>query len=62
MSEASETAAVGSESSPIPLPLAGLRCQVWPAILSVLLLTFATGARMCSAAAGHHRLPADNMR
>jgi K+-transporting ATPase ATPase C chain len=44
MSEATETAAVGSEPSPIPHPLAGLRRQVWPAILSVPLLTLVTGA------------------
>jgi len=44
MSEASETIAEGQEPSPLSLPRAELRCQVLPAILSVLLLTVATGA------------------
>jgi potassium-transporting ATPase KdpC subunit len=44
MSEASETTAESQESPPIPPPLAELRQQVWPAILSVLLLTLVTGA------------------
>jgi K+-transporting ATPase ATPase C chain len=44
MSEASETIAELQESSPIPQQLSGLRGQIWPAFLSVLLLTFVTGA------------------
>jgi potassium-transporting ATPase KdpC subunit len=43
MSEPSEIDAENQETSPLRAPLAELRRQVWPAILSVLLLTLVTG-------------------
>ncbi len=44
MSEKSESATGSQGSLPNPPPLAGLGRQVWPAILSVLVLTLMTGA------------------
>jgi len=43
MSETGERIAENQETSPLPPPLAELRTQAWPALLSVLLLTLVTG-------------------
>ncbi|HTU92507.1 MAG TPA: potassium-transporting ATPase subunit KdpC [Gemmataceae bacterium] len=44
MSQASETIAENQEAVPLPPRLYGFRRQVWPAIISVPLLTLVTGA------------------
>jgi K+-transporting ATPase ATPase C chain len=44
INEVNETLAESQEASSLPPPLAELRRELWPAILSVPLLTFVTGA------------------